>query len=82
MLKAGHLAGREDHRVRGIKSGITRADRGISHVCIDKLEMVQRRAAHFVKGDYSRTSSVTAKFADLQWYTLSKGGCRPCSARQ
>ena len=33
MLKAGNLASREDHRVRGVKSGRTRPDRGISHVC-------------------------------------------------
>ena len=33
MLKAGNLASQEDHRVRGVKSGRTRADRGISHVC-------------------------------------------------
>ena len=31
MLKAGDLARREDHRVRGVKSGRTQADRGISH---------------------------------------------------
>ena len=36
---------------------------------IDKLEMVQRRAARFVKGDYSRTSSVTAILAGLEWNT-------------
>ena len=34
MLKAGNLASREDHRVRGVKSGRTRSDRGISHVCV------------------------------------------------
>ena len=39
---------------------------------IDKLEMVQRRAARFVKGDYSRTSSVTAMLADLEWNTLQQ----------
>ena len=32
MLKAGDFARREDHRVRGVKSGRTRRDRGISHV--------------------------------------------------
>ena len=32
MLKAGNLASREDHRVRGVKSGRTRSDGGISHV--------------------------------------------------
>ena len=37
MLKAGDLARREDHRVRVVKSGRTRADRGISHVC-EKIE--------------------------------------------
>ena len=39
---------------------------------IDKLEMVQRRAARFVKGDYSRTSSLTAMLADLKWNTLQQ----------
>ena len=34
MLKAGDLARREDHRVKGVKIGKTRRDRGISHVCI------------------------------------------------
>ena len=33
MLKAGDLARREDRRVRGVKIGKTRRDRGISHVC-------------------------------------------------
>ena len=37
MLKAEDLARREDHRVRGVKSGRTRPDRGISHVCIKLL---------------------------------------------
>ena len=39
---------------------------------IDKLEMVQRRAAWFVKGDYNRASSVTAMLADLEWNTLQQ----------
>ena len=30
----------------------------------------QRRAARFVKGDYSSTSSVTAMLSDLKWNTL------------
>ena len=33
MLKAGDLTRREDHQVRGVKSGRTRQDWGISHVC-------------------------------------------------
>ena len=32
MLKAEDLARREDRRVRGVKIGKTRRDRGISHV--------------------------------------------------
>ena len=35
-----------------------------------KLEMVQRRAARFVKGDYGRTSSVTSMMNELGWETL------------
>ena len=34
MLKAGDLARREDRRVKGVKIGKTRRDRGISHVCV------------------------------------------------
>ena len=37
---------------------------------IDKLEIVQRRAARFVMSDYNRTSSVTAMLHDLNWNTL------------
>ena len=39
---------------------------------INKLEMVQRRAARFVKGDYDRTSSVTTMLNDLGWETLQE----------
>jgi len=37
---------------------------------INQLEMVQRRAACFVKHDYSRHSSVTNMLTDLKWDTL------------
>ena len=37
---------------------------------INQLEMIQRRAARFVKRDYRRTSSVTTMLQDLQWDTL------------
>ena len=33
---------------------------------------IQRRAARFVKADYSRTSSLTAMLADLEWNTLQQ----------
>ena len=33
---------------------------------IHKLEMVQRRAARYIKNDYHRTSSITAMLQDLQ----------------
>ena len=39
---------------------------------INKLEMVQRRAARFVKGDFDRTSIVTSILADLRWNTLQE----------
>ena len=39
---------------------------------VNKLEMVQRRAARFVKGDFDRTSSVTSMLADLRWNTLQE----------
>ena len=39
---------------------------------IKKLEMVQRRAARFVKGDYDRTSSVTAMIDELGWDTIQE----------
>ena len=35
------------------------------------IEMVQRRAARWVKSDYHWNSSVTAMLCDLQWSTLS-----------
>ena len=34
--------------------------------------MVQRRAARFIKNDYSRTSSVTNMLKDLKWNTLQE----------
>ncbi|KAK3098073.1 hypothetical protein FSP39_015909 [Pinctada imbricata] len=36
----------------------------------NKIEMVQRRAARFVYGDYRTTSSVTSMLRSLQWDTL------------
>ena len=39
---------------------------------INRLEMVQRRYARFVHGDYSRTSSVTPMLADLGWEPLAE----------
>ena len=39
---------------------------------ISKLEMVQRRAARYVTGDYHRTSSVTDMLQKLQWPTLQE----------
>ena len=38
---------------------------------INKLEMVQRRAARFAKSDYRRTTSVSKLMDDLGWRTLS-----------
>jgi len=37
---------------------------------IDKIEMVQRRAARQIKQDYRQTSSVSDMMNDLQWSTL------------
>ena len=39
---------------------------------INKLEMVQHRAARFVKGNFDRTSSVISMLADLRWNTLQE----------
>ena len=39
---------------------------------IRELEMVQRRAAHFVTGDYRTTSSVTRMLEALQWTELQQ----------
>ncbi|KAK3097903.1 hypothetical protein FSP39_014294 [Pinctada imbricata] len=39
---------------------------------INQLEMVQRRAARFVTGDYHRTSSVSTMLQQLQWPTLQE----------
>ena len=38
----------------------------------DRLKMVQRRAARFVKSKYKRTESVTAMLNELGWHSLSK----------
>ena len=38
----------------------------------DKLEMVQRRAARFVKGRYGMYESVTQMLVELTWVPLSK----------
>ena len=43
---------------------------------IDKIEAVQRRAARFVMGDYSRYSSVTAMLSKLNWSSLSERRAR------
>ena len=42
MLKAGDLARREDCRVKGVKIGKTRRDRGISHVCPERRALFSR----------------------------------------
>ena len=39
---------------------------------IHRLEMVQRRYARFVVGDYRRTSSVTEMLRCLQWPSLQE----------
>ena len=39
---------------------------------ISKLEMVQRRSARFVMGDYHTTSSVTTMLTTLGWNTLQE----------
>ena len=39
---------------------------------IHKLEMVQRRYARFICGDYRRTSSVAAMLHHLHWPTLQE----------
>ena len=39
---------------------------------IETLEKVQRRAAHFVKGDYRQRSSVTQMIKDLGWQSLQE----------
>ena len=43
-----------------------------TQVLINKLEMVQRRAARFVLNDWRRTSSVTAMLQQLNWITLQQ----------
>ena len=39
---------------------------------VNKLEMVQQRAARLVKGEYEKNSSVTSMLTDLHWNTLQK----------
>ena len=38
----------------------------------ETLEKVQRRAAHFVKGDYRQQSSITQMIKDLGWQSLQE----------
>ena len=40
---------------------------------INKLEMVQRRAARFAKSDYCRTTSVSKLLDDLGWIRSEEG---------
>ena len=44
----------------------------VPHEHQEKLEMVQRRAARFVKSRYKRTDSVTAMLDEQGWPILSK----------
>ena len=39
---------------------------------ISAAEMIQRRAAHFVTGEYRRTSSVTTLIKTLEWHSLAR----------
>ena len=41
-----------------------------THKDIDKIEKVQRRAARFVKNDYSWHTSVTGLINDIEWQSL------------
>ena len=38
---------------------------------INKIEMIQRRAARYVKNNYDRTASVTSMLEDLNWRSLA-----------
>ena len=42
------------------------------------IEMVQRRAARFVLGDYDRKSSVSKMYQDLKWDTLEQRREKQC----
>ena len=45
---------------------------------VNKIEMVQRRSARYVLGDYQQTSSVAAMLTQLQWPSLA---CRRTQSR-
>ena len=47
----------------------------MSSQCIQKGEQMQRSAVRFVAGDYRRTSSVTAMYANLVWNSLCTRRC-------
>jgi len=52
-------------------TGICKRRMGSSPVMLNnKIEMVQRRAARWIKQDYRQTSSVSDMMNDLQWSTL------------
>ena len=38
-----------------------------------QIEMIQRRAARFVTGDWRTTRSITALIKTIQWQTLEQG---------
>ena len=42
---------------------------------INQIEMIQRRAARFVSGNFSRQASVTAILQNLGWHTLQERRC-------
>ena len=39
---------------------------------IDKLETIQKRAAHYVTGDHRRTSSIKTMIENLKWKSLAE----------
>ena len=58
MLKAGDLARREDHRVRGVKSGRIRRDCGISHVWSNRVVSLSK--AHLLPLSTGNTQEAAA----------------------
>ena len=62
MLKAGDLACREDHRVRGVKIGKTRRDQGISHVhSVAIIKFPNQLSKNVKKYDLKQLSFLTSQ---------------------
>ena len=75
MLKVGDLARREDRRVKGVKIGKTRRDRGISHVCRTKKlyfsAFIEDQFINFRPMNYSRPKKKCSQPSNIAHLSLA-----------